>query len=146
MEESTSPYIFLKSLPIPHKSFLLPSIIPNILCYWKILTPLGPIQICDILPVLHIIADERIFWLAFQQRTNKNQVQQNKKMFQYKSSFCPTELKYHSHHIYHDMNQKHEFCTTFVFLSHLVKYFAANVSSETYLQKEIRLIRMIRLL
>lgn len=95
---------FLKSLPIPHKSFLLPSIIPNILCYWKILTPLGPIQICDVRPVLHIIAGERIFWLAFQQRTNKNQVQQNKNMFQCKSSFCPTELKYHSHQIYHDMN------------------------------------------
>lgn len=63
---------FLKSLPMLHKSFLLPSIIPNILHCWKTLTPLGAIQICYVHPVLHITVGERIFWLAFQQRTNKN--------------------------------------------------------------------------
>lgn len=50
-------HTFLKSVPMPHKSFLLPSIIPNILHYWKILTPLGPIQICYVHPVLHIGED-----------------------------------------------------------------------------------------
>lgn len=67
---------------------------PKYFTLWKILAPFGPIQICYVHTVLYITEGERIFWLAFLQRTNKNQVQQNKNVFQDKSSFHTTELKY----------------------------------------------------
>lgn len=71
MEERHLSTHFLKSLSMPHKSLLLPSIIPNISHCWKILTPLGSIQICYVHPVPHITAGERIFWSALHQKTNK---------------------------------------------------------------------------